>query len=54
MFLKVLCLIRVQEKTYYALKIDKNRSGDKNKIPVLEVDLDKNIWIEVGHLIKAS
>lgn len=42
------------EKTYYALKIDKNRSGDKNKIPVLEVDLDKNIWIEVGHLIKAS
>jgi len=41
-------------KTYYAIKVDKNRSGSKDKIPVLEVDLDKNIWLEMGHLIKAS
>lgn len=41
-------------KTYYALKIDKNRGGNKDKIPVLEVDLDKNIWKEIGYLIKAS
>jgi len=41
-------------KTYYAIKVDKNRSGSKDKIPVLEVDLDKNIWLEIGHLIKAS
>ena len=40
-------------KTYYALKIDKNRSGDKDKIPVVEVDLNKNIWKELGYLIKA-
>lgn len=42
------------EKIYYALKIDKNRSGSKDKIPVLEVDLDKNTWTEIGYLIKAS
>lgn len=41
-------------KTYYALKIDKNRAGNKDKIPILEVDLDKNTWYEVGYLIKAS
>lgn len=40
------------EKTYYALKIDKNRGGSKDKIPILEVDLDLNIWKELGHLIK--
>ncbi|HBJ1650884.1 TPA: hypothetical protein LA460_000103 [Clostridium botulinum] len=41
-------------KTYYALKIDKNRSGSKDKIPVLEVDLDKNTWEEIGYLIKPT
>lgn len=41
-------------KTYYALKIDKNRGGNKTKIPILEVDLDKNTWLEVGYLIKSS
>ena len=40
-------------KTYYALKIDKNRSGDKDKIPVLQVDLNKNTWIELGYLKKS-
>ena len=40
-------------KTYYALKVDKNRGGDKDKIPVMMVDLNKNTWEEVGILIKA-
>ena len=39
-------------KTLYALKIDKNRAGGKDKIPLLEVDLDRNIWREIGVLIK--
>lgn len=39
-------------KTYYALKVDKNRSGSKDRIPLLEVDLDHNTWIERGVLIK--
>lgn len=42
-----------EKKTYYGFKIDKNRSGNKDKIPVLEVDLDKNYWKELGYLIKA-
>ena len=41
-------------KTYYALKVDKNRGGDKDKIPVMMVDLNKNTWEEVGILVKAS
>lgn len=41
-------------KVYYALKIDKNRGGSKDKIPVLEVNLDLNTWSEVGYLIKAK
>ena len=39
-------------KTYYALKVDKNRGGNKDKIPVLEVDLDLNTWKELGYLSK--
>lgn len=39
-------------KTYYCLKVDKNRSGSKDRIPVLEVDLDLNVWKELGYLIK--
>lgn len=41
-------------KIYYAIKVDKNRSGSKDKIPMLEVDLDKNTWVEVGYLIKSN
>lgn len=41
-------------KKYYALKIDKNRGGSKDKIPILEVDLDLNIWKELGYLIKSK
>ncbi len=39
------------KKTYFALKIDKNRSGNKNILPLFEIDLDRNIWKEIGALI---
>lgn len=42
------------KKTYYAWKIDKNRGGNKDKIPLLEVDLNLNTWQEVGYLIKSG
>lgn len=41
-------------KIYYGLKIDKNRGGNKDKIPLIEVDLDRNQWIEVGYLKKKN
>lgn len=37
--------------TYYALKIDKNRGGNKDRIPVIITDLDRNIWRECGYLV---
>lgn len=39
-------------KTYYGWKIDKNRGGDKDLIPLIEVDLNYNTWYEIGYLIK--
>lgn len=40
-------------KTYYGFKTDKNRAGDK---PILcfEVDLDTNVWTEIGWLKQKS
>lgn len=37
-------------KTYFCLKIDKNRGGNKNTMPLFEIDLDLNVWNEVGYL----
>jgi len=39
-------------KNYFALKIDKNRGGNKDIIPLLEIDLNLNTWYEIGYLIK--
>ncbi|MGG1659504.1 hypothetical protein [Brevibacillus sp. NRS-1366] len=39
-------------KTYYGQKVDKNRGGGKGMTLVTEVDLDRNIWKEVGYLIR--
>lgn len=39
-------------KQYFALKIDKNRGGNKQKMPLFEIDLDYNTWIEVGYIVK--
>ena len=35
-------------------KIDKNRGGSKDVIPLLEMDLDLNTWYEIGHLIEKT
>jgi len=39
-------------KVYYAWKIDKNRGGSKDLIPLLEVDLNLNTWYEIGYLVR--
>ena len=40
------------DKRYFAIKIDKNRGGNKDFIPVFEINLDYNLWNEVGYLLK--
>ncbi|MFC8686000.1 hypothetical protein [Brevibacillus porteri] len=40
------------DKTYYGQKVDKNRGGGKGMVLVTEVDLDRNIWKELGYLIR--
>jgi replicative DNA helicase len=39
-------------KSYLATKIEKNRGGSKDKITLLEVDLNLNTWYDIGFLIK--
>lgn len=39
-------------KTYYGVKVEKNRGGNKNSIMLFDVNLDYNIWDNVGALIK--
>ena len=41
-----------KNKTYYGCKIDKNRAADKSKLLLFEVDLDYNIWNNVGILLQ--
>jgi len=41
-------------KTYYAVKVDKNRGGSKDSMMLYEVDLDYNIWTNIGVLVKAN
>ena len=41
-------------KQYFAIKADKNRSGDKDKIMAFEIDLNYNIWDNVGYIIKKT
>ncbi len=40
------------DKQYFAIKADKNRAGNKDKIMAFEIDLDYNTWYNVGYLIK--
>lgn len=42
------------EKKYFAIKVDKNRAGSKDKIMLFEINLDYNIWKNVGYLIKRN
>jgi hypothetical protein len=39
-------------KVYYGQKFIKSRTGNKGLVSVMEVDLDRNIWIELGVLRK--
>ena len=39
-------------KRYFALKIDKNRGGNKDFMPLFEINLDYNLWNEIGYIIK--
>lgn len=39
-------------KQYFAIKVDKNRGGNKNKMPLFEIDLDLNVWNEIGYLVR--
>lgn len=41
-------------KTYYGVKVDKNRGGSKSSIMLYEVDLDYNTWINLGALVKSN
>ena len=42
------------DKRYFAIKIDKNRGGNKDYIPIFEINLDYNLWVEVGYLVKKT
>jgi hypothetical protein len=39
-------------RTYFGVKVDKNRGGSKSVIPLWQIDLDLNTWEEVGYLVK--
>lgn len=39
-------------KEYVAIKIDKNRSGEKDKMILFEINLNYNTWKNVGYLTK--
>lgn len=39
---------------YLALKIDKNRAGDKDKTILFKINLNYNTWENVGYLIRAK
>lgn len=41
-----------EHKQYFAIRADKNRAGDKNKIMAFEIDLNYNIWDNIGYFIK--
>ena len=40
------------KKTYYGVKTDKNRGGNKNGIMLFDVNLDYNTWENVGLLVR--
>lgn len=40
------------KKRYFAIKIDKNRLGDKDKIMLFDYNLDYNTWNHIGYIVK--
>ena len=41
-------------KQYFCIKPDKNRAGSKDKIMLFEIDLNLNVWNNIGYLIKRN
>ena len=41
-------------KQYFCIKPDKNRAGSKDKIMLFEIDLNLNIWKNIGYIIKKT
>ena len=39
-------------KQYFCIKVDKNRAGSKDKIMLFEIDLNLNVWRNIGYIIK--
>lgn len=39
-------------KQYFCIKPDKNRAGSKDKIMLFEIDLNLNVWRNIGYIIK--
>lgn len=42
------------KKQYFCIKPDKNRAGSKDKIMLFEIDLNLNIWKNIGYIIKKN
>lgn len=40
------------KRKYFAIKIDKNRLGDKSRIMLFDYNLDTNEWYNIGYIIK--
>ena len=40
------------KRRYFAIKIDKNRLGDKSRIMLFDYNLDTNEWINIGYIVK--
>ena len=41
-----------EKKQYFCIKPDKNRAGSKDKIMLFEIDLNLNIWRNIGYIVK--
>lgn len=42
------------KRRYFAIKIDKNRLGDKDKIMLFDYNLDTNVWNHIGYIVKKT
>lgn len=40
------------KKQYFCIKVDKNRAGSKDKVMLFEIDLNLNVWKNIGYIIK--
>lgn len=40
------------KKKYFCIKPDKNRAGNKDRIMLFEIDLNLNVWKNIGYIVK--